>query len=390
MIAKLKIRNFRSFRDVEIPLGTLNALVGPNMSGKSNLIDLFKFLSDLLVPNTTSPGIPNAFNRRGGFRQVMWKGAESELIEIELEGRPREPHRDLTEWHYSLKLLGDLHYNFARVSQEELHVRNEKTERVLISTKENRRVIYKSDGSPYFEIMDSNRLALGFDSPDPLLTQIRNSLTTSRFYNLIPPMMRVANQLSAPEFLNEFGDNFSSWLMLLQTRFQQSFSRLRTVVLEAFPDLQDLFTWPTQQSTVFLASNERFLKSAIGIQEMSDGELSFIALLSLILAPLELGSELSCVEEPESHLHPRLIVLLMGIYRQVREELGSNAGQVIIATHSPFLIDQLNIEEVILVNKKSGETKLTRAADRKSLKDLVESEEAGLGKLYFSGALADA
>ena len=50
MIKQLRVRNFLSLKDVDLELGTRNLLVGPNMSGKSNLIDCFRFLTTRRPP----------------------------------------------------------------------------------------------------------------------------------------------------------------------------------------------------------------------------------------------------------------------------------------------------------------------------------------------------
>ena len=60
MIRNLHVQNFKSIKDVSIDLGRLNVLVGPNMSGKSNLIDVFRFLSRMISPPHPSYGLPSA------------------------------------------------------------------------------------------------------------------------------------------------------------------------------------------------------------------------------------------------------------------------------------------------------------------------------------------
>jgi len=122
--------------------------------------------------------------------------------------------------------------------------------------------------------------------------------------------MKDSNPSTAAEFLIEHGENLSAWLLTLQTRHQEAFSRIRSVVRDVFPSVQDLFSWPTQQSTVYVSSQEKHLFRPTPLSAMSDGELAFLAWTSLILAPKELGAELYLIEEPENHLHPRLIEVM--------------------------------------------------------------------------------
>jgi predicted ATPase len=125
---------------------------------------------------------------------------------------------------------------------------------------------------------------------------------------------------------------------------------------------------------------------------MSDGELSFIAFLSLIYAPDELGGTLFFIEEPENHLHPRLFETLVALERQVRQEVADRGGtpsQIIFTTHSPFVVDQMSLDEIIWVEKRQGETHIVRPDRRHHLRKLVEDEALGLGDLMFAGALGE-
>ena len=82
MIRKLSVRNFRSLKELDIELRPRNLLVGPNMAGKSNIIDVFKFLSAMVLPRPGSFGLPGAFDQRSGFQEVLWKGIPAGAITI--------------------------------------------------------------------------------------------------------------------------------------------------------------------------------------------------------------------------------------------------------------------------------------------------------------------
>ena len=201
--------------------------------------------------------------------------------------------------------------------------------------------------------------------------------------------MRIFNQSVAASFLTEPGNNLGSWLMTLQTKHGPSFERIARVARDAFPGLERLFTVPTQQGQVFLASQEKYLKTPVSVFQMSDGELAFIALLSLIFTPTELGAPLYCIEEPENHLHPRLLTTLVEVLKQVQEEFSpEERSQIVITTHSPYLIDKFSLDELIVLEKREGATVLVRPSDKLHLRDLLEKEEIGLGELYYSGALS--
>lgn len=238
-------------------------------------------------------------------------------------------------------------------------------------------------------VQDSTRSALEYELPDWEGNQLRRLFASTCFYRLIPQLMKQINPVAAPKFLDEGGANLSSWLMMIQTRFPESYSRIISAVKDVLPDVGNIVTWPTPQSTVFIASSERFLHTPVPVWHMSDGELAFIALLSLIFSPDECGAPIYCIEELENHLHPRLIEALIELHAQRQRELKDQASQVIITTHSPQVIDKLDIDDLIVVAKLNGETACTRPGDKTHLRQLLQDEEMGLGDLFYSGALSE-
>ena len=185
--------------------------------------------------------------------------------------------------------------------------------------------------------------------------------------------------------LDVHGANLSSWLHTLQVNHPVDFERISKVVREAFPEIESLGTLVTQAGTTFLTSREKFLQSPTTVFDASAGQLKFIALASLIYSPL--GVPLVCLEEPENHLHPRLLSLLVEIANQRRTELGAHGSQAIVTTHSPYLLDLLDPEDIILVSKQKGETRFQRVESADELRRLMRESENTLGRLWFSGSL---
>src|SRR5712691_10632139 len=80
MITRLRVKNYLSLHDVDVTFRPRNnVLVGPNMSGKSNLIDCFKFLTHMV-----QLGVVKALLERGGFSEVVWKGSDENQFSLQL------------------------------------------------------------------------------------------------------------------------------------------------------------------------------------------------------------------------------------------------------------------------------------------------------------------
>jgi|SRR5208337_1073872 len=392
MIRNVHLHNFKSFKDASIDMGRLNVLVGPNMSGKSNLIDVFRLLSRTVAPAPGTYGLSNAIVQMGGFEDLAWKGSDSRLISIALEGEgwpPMRPKED-AKWSYRIETVGDPRGR-SIVQEESLKVSTPEGERNLINDPAGQRQFASLKGTSLGDVGFQDRSALEFERPDWEGNALREYILKWRFYSLIPSRMRVANQSAAAPFLQEHGDNFSSWLMTLQTRHADEFERIARVARDVFPELEKLFTEPTQQGNVFAATREKYLKRTTSINQLSDGELVFIALLSLIYSPPELASPFLLIEEAENHLHLRLIVTLVELLKQVQQELPrARCPQVMMTTHSSHLVDQFDLDELIVLGKREGATTVTRPGDKEDLRKLLEEEETGLGSLYYSGALGGA
>lgn len=390
MINDLKIENFLSLKSVSIELRERNVLVGPNLSGKSNLIRGLRFLTQMVSPQPGLYGLPNAYDSLGGFSEVEWKGSEPGPIGISLKGsgEPFAKFGNGVKWEYSIVIAGS-QARTMRVHEESLLVEAGGRRHALIGNDGGDRKFSTLDGLSISTVGRSDRSALEYEIPDWEGNALRRFFSSMRFYQLIPQTMRAANPSAAAVFLTEFGGNLSSWLMTLQTKHSASFDKIARVARDVFPSLQRLFTIPTQQGQVFLASQEQYLTRPTPLSQMSDGELAFIALLSLIFGPPELTSLLYCVEEPENYLHPRLLVTLVEVLKQAQE--GSppeQRAQILLTTHSPYLIDKFSLDELIVFEKREGATVTIRPSDKAHLQDLLQNEDVGLGELFYSGALS--
>ncbi|MFQ5828382.1 MAG: AAA family ATPase [Candidatus Methylomirabilia bacterium] len=391
MIRRIRVKNFKSLKDVSLTLGLRNVLVGPNMSGKSNFVDVFRFLARMVFPAPGTYGVLNALTTLGGFSEVVWKGGDSNLISISLDGDGvlGSGLEKQVPWSYEISILGDVTRGSVTVQEEVLRVSGPNGTYNLVDTVDGQRVLKNSDGAVLSRVDRSDRSALEFEIPDWEGNAFRWFVGSWRFYRLLPQRMKeFINVATAQNFLTENGDNLSSWLLTLQTRHRESFEKIRQVAKDVFPGLEDVFTFPTQQATVYLASTEKHLKGPVSVWQMSDGQLSFIALLSLIFAPPDLSAGLYCVEELENHLHPQLLETLVELLKQAQDELEPyRSAQVIGTTHSPYLVDKCDLKELIVFERRDGTTQCSRPSDKKHLRELLEREEIGLGDLYYSGAL---
>lgn len=383
MIKRLRVKNFLSLRDMELELTQRNLLVGPNMSGKSNVMECLGFLAKVAIS-----GLREALLDHNGFAEVVWKGSPSEKrIVIALSYEQRVPNEPPTNYQYEITILGS-QAGFVSIESEIIAVEKEGRRFTLAELADGRGTIKHLDGREISSNTGApNASALEMSIPGWKGTEVKKFIASWRFYKLIPDLMKSVNAAVEQKFLTKTGDNFSSWLMTFNTKYPEEFRRLKQVASDALPGLLEILSPPTQFATTYLLTKEKHLNSPVNIWHMADGELAFLGLLSLILAPPPLRAPLLCVEEPESHLHPRLLDALLEVWSQIQLERGPDSSQVILTTHSPHAVDRMKLEDLVVVEKAGGETRCTRPSSKSHLRELLAKEEAGLGDLWYSGAL---
>ncbi|WP_430283201.1 AAA family ATPase, partial [Pseudomonas aeruginosa] len=91
LVTKLTLKNWRNFKKLSIPLGTRTYIIGANATGKSNLLDVFRFLRDICKP--AGGGLQKAIEDRGGIKKLRCLQARTDievLIDIEISEDPAD------------------------------------------------------------------------------------------------------------------------------------------------------------------------------------------------------------------------------------------------------------------------------------------------------------
>ncbi|MBI4588149.1 MAG: AAA family ATPase [Candidatus Rokubacteria bacterium] len=363
-------------------------LIGPNKSGKSSFLDALQFICHAI----TLGDIAKPLDDRGGFASVFWRGKqftklrESDFIEFEMSGEVEREGSSPFGFAYGLSFSGDLSGRVF-IKQEVLSATVDDTRRELIRIENGAGVARRLDGTQLFANPGSRtKPALSYDIPGWEAGIVKQFVVGWHFFNFIPQLAKtMSNTSAAVGSLDIHGSNLSSWLHTLQSNFPDEFQRIAKVAADAFPEIESLGTLVTQAGTTFLTLREKDLQSAVPIFQASDGELKFLMLVSLLYSPFGVG--FICIEEPENHLHPRLLSMLVELANQRRQELQGRASQVIVATHSPYLVDLLDPEDIVLVYKQGGETVCGRPSSADELRKLLRETETTLGRLWFSGSL---
>ena len=407
-IVKVWARNFRSIEFAELELGPLTVLVGPNASGKSNLLDVLGLLSD-----AARDGLETAINRRGGIDSVGRRSSSGRILgpEIGFEYRSQE---------------GTLSYFFTlkRQRKGEYRVRQEVATLELLESDANPpklkildgRVIRPSLKRAFRKIEDDgdttnlaeivNQLVeeskcqeLQLLTPEPsrlsmFLAVLFNQIGAMKFdqgyslhtnlesareflgkvglYHVFPKSLRDPKKAAESHPLAADGENLASILQDMTQNKSRFLPDMKAALSFAVPGVRDIRVKPAGSFYVVELRHERDGGTEKGcwfdLSLESDGTIRLLAMLTALFQ--DPAPSLICLEEPELAIHPGAMAVLSDTMVEA-----ALRGQVLVATHSPDLIDRLPIESIRAVTADDGATRIGAVAEHqlKSVKEKLFS-----------------
>ena len=340
LITRLRLKNWRNFREVDVPLGSRTYLIGANASGKSNLLDVFRFLRTLA--QTEGGGLQKAPKERGGLRKLRSLHARHDpeiRIEVELSD---SPECEVPTWRYALAFKSEGKGQQRTLITEE-RVEHEGSLLLSRPTKDDRG--------------DTERLT------QTHLEQINNNaefravvehFSATTYLHLVPQLLKHGGEISPriPEH-----DPFGQGLMqrIAATPRKTRDARLRRIaqtLTQAIPLFSELrFEQDEVTGLWHLEANFTHWRVHGAWQredQFSDGTLRLIGLLWA----LQEGDGLLLLEEPELSLNDGIVehipLLIDRVLRDRKKRLSSR--QVLISTHNEVLLSQVaDVRAVLLI-----------------------------------------
>lgn len=352
--------------------------VGANNSGKSNILDCFRFLSEFVK-------LEGAARHRAGFDQIVFDGNINQTIHIELQGTVRLKNKE-REYIYSVELFGDQFGNgFIKKENFSLIRKTDKQKLLEFISEKGKAIAWDEKGNQTGDIGRgrSDRSYL-YDFRDldqyPILGHFSNEVQNWAFFNFMPGLMRGSLPVKKEFQLQSFGENLAVVLHALQTEYPQRFKEIEDILKSAVSELDELTTGLTlhEPGQTYVRMHEKGLKTFTPAWGMSDGILRLLGHLAILCSPRL--PTLICFEEPENYIHPRLLEFIVELIYNASENT-----HVFITTHSPYFVDLIRPEDLFIVEKEDGETKVKKIEDKKGIKEALKT--LGLGEMWYSGAL---
>lgn len=397
-IEAIKVKNFKLYKELSITgLQKFNVFLGANGSGKTTLFKIFSFLVTCLKENVTV-----AVNREGGFKEIITRGAslENTFIEFEIKFRNFEQNEKSPLVTYELKIGFEKGKIF--VEREILKYRRGnrgKPWHFLDYSRGNGTAIKNENAyiQKLGEVKEEREdqplgaedilalKGLGQFERYKTIKSFRTLLEQWLVANLQNEEMRRINDVGADQQLSSSGNNLAQVASFIHQYHPDIFQEILDKMKKRVPGIDKVDVTINEAGQVLLKFGDNSFTDPFISKYTSDGTIKMFAYLILLHDPSP--RPLLCIEEPENYLYPTLL-------RELAEEIrlyANRGGQVFVSTHSPDFVDALKIEELFLVKKEKGVSRIISAKEYDKEKIVNELYENGsqLGWLWQHGYFKD-
>lgn len=378
MLSTLAVSNYRSLRELVLPLHRLNVVTGANGSGKSNLYRALRLLADAAQGRVVS-----SIAREGGLQSTLWAGPETIARSVRQGDFPIQGTRRYEPVHLRLGFAGeDYSYtidlglpkpasaafsNDPQIKREVIWHGEQLRPSTLLVNRDGPLLKVRGDDGAWTTVVDdlshfeSMMSYLSDPRGVPEMLVVRDSIRSWRFYDhfrtdLQAPMRSPQIGTWTPVMGDDGSDVASA---LLTITMLGDASLVDAAVDDAFPGSKVSVT-ANDDGRLIVQMSQYGLLRPLSAAELSDGTLRYLLWIAALLTPRP--PQLMVLNEPETSLHPDLLSALARLIAKVAERT-----QVVVVTHASRLIDSLEEQpgcNSIRLEKSFGETVLTGNSQR--------------------------
>lgn len=361
-VSRIRIQNWRNFRTAEVKdLADVVYLLGPNASGKSNFLDVMRFLRDL--GKSKGGGLQEAVESRGGISKIRCLHARKiteVLIDIDVVENDGP-----NGWNY---VIGFNIPSTGFQTSRRPFVTKEIVNRIGPNG-ENRNVLTRPNNDDEGDEAQRQQTYLEQINSNGEFRQLADFLGSVTYYHLVPQILKFGDEISGRTLEDDpFGQEFLLRVSATQERTRTSrLKRIEKALQTIVPQMEDLkfikdeITGRPHLEIRFKHHRPRGARQRE--DQFSDGTLRLIALFWLLQ---ETGDAPLLLEEPELSLNEEVVRQLSQLIGKLRRRKSGGLGrQVFISTHSAALLSNPGIDpDGIIVIEPSDDGSKTRKANR--------------------------
>jgi len=412
-VKRIHVSNFKSLKDLDIELGPFNVVIGANASGKSNFIQIFRFIRDI-----ANLGLDNAISLQGS-EYISNLGVPSpQVLAVKLKASPDTPfHIGLDE--SVMAKMGEVDYEFAlrfagkgtgfeiekdamTFALEYARLSNSKKgkPKETKSLGHGSLVIRNQKGTPKFSLKGAPNKKISAKNifPPFLRGPLQpKTLLLQTSYFLFPPLQDIFGEIAIYDFdpklskkavpvagkseLEEDAGNLSLVLKGIVENKEKK-RRFSNLIKDLLPFVNDLATDRFADKSLLFKLRENYFKGVyFPASFISDGTVNVSALLVALYFE---EKTLSIIEEPERNIHPHLISKVMDMMKDA-----SRNKQIVVTTHSPEVVKHAGLENMLLISRdKDGFSTISRPSEKRQVKVFLKNQ-MGIDELYVENLLGD-
>lgn len=389
-LSDIYINGYRSIANVRWQPQSLNVLIGPNASGKTNFLRALQLFSGAAFGD-----LSELVRLEGGMGAIVFDGEKEDIV-FDLTAAEESAAGTTTNLRYRVELDRIGSTSSFRIGREFLGAPEEfdethESKEGLINRENAGGTFVSALGSSsrmdITNVGDESALLSNFGAPitlNPATKKFQQYLAGWRLYGNFDTTrnssIRQAQVARYETAVDTSGSNLVAVLHTLYESDRDFKDDLDLAMKAAFgEEFERLSFPPAADQRVQLRLRWRSLKTAQSAADLSDGTLRFLCLLAILASP-NLPS-LIAIEEPEIGLHPSMLPILAEYLRDA-----SLRSQVIVTTHSPELLDAFGSEtpSTVVVESRDGMTSLTPIEGEKLQYWL---KQYTLGELFRSNEL---
>ncbi|WP_198401084.1 AAA family ATPase [Thiomicrospira microaerophila] len=353
-LSLLHLDGYKSIEECHLELTMLNVLIGANGAGKSNFIGFFKLIRKILDEQ-----LQLTVSEQGGPDALLHYGRKTtEQISVELRF-------GISCYKFELKPTSDNRMMFQR-------------EVIFLDS-------YGKEVSTFGHFETSNQFYKSNDAGINHLDKVIEGIKKLNIYHFhdtsASAKVKQIHGINDNLYLKEDASNLAAFLYRLKQEYESHYKRIVKTIQLVAPFFGDFILRPTigNAEKIQLEWVEKNQDTPFTASALSDGTLRFICLATVLMQPDELCPPTILIDEPELGLHPYAITVLGSLMRSAAER-----HQLIISTQSVELLNQFEVEDVIVVDKKEGASTFKRLNP-----DELSSwlEDYSLGELWTKNLL---
>jgi predicted ATPase len=347
------LENWRNFQRVDVELARRVFLFGPNAAGKSNFLDVFRFLHEIV---SVGGGFEEAVRRRGGVSKLRCLAARRQS-DVTIQVRVSEGD-DGTSWDYEL--------SFSQDTRRRPIIRRERVSR------DGRKIFLSRPDDTDLKDQDQLRQTyieqtrVNKDFRD--LAELFNSVG---YLHIVPQIVRDPDRYRGCRN-DPFGWDFLERVSSTPERTRNArLRRIREALRNAVPQLQELELWRDSRGVPHLRGRYEHWRPKGAWQTEEEFSNGTLRLLGLLWSTLE-GSGPLLLEEPEMYLHADLVRHIPQMLARMQRRTGR---QIVISSHAPDLLrdEAIGLDEVLILQPGTEGTEVSPAGSFEDITGLLQS-----------------